>query len=139
MGKCIGIFIRKTVSLLSKLQIPLCLICINLQPHNWWIISNMYKSYGILFFLLSPIWLFGQSYFQQEVNYKIDVRLNDINHSLSADMEFEYINHSPQTLDYIVRRPWIISLFIFGPMRIRIPRPQWPNRNSCSAIIPCCA
>lgn len=48
----------------------------------------------------------GQSYFQQEVNYKIDVKLNDTNHSLSANMEFEYINNSPQTLDYIIVHLW---------------------------------
>lgn len=49
---------------------------------------------------------FSQDYFQQEVNYKIDVKLNDKNHSLSAYEEFEYINNSPTALDRIYIHLW---------------------------------
>ena len=41
----------------------------------------------------------AQSYFQQEVNFKIDVKLDDINHSLSAYETIEYINNSLDTLN----------------------------------------
>ena len=47
-----------------------------------------------------------KAYFQQEVNYKIDVRLDDKNHVLHAFETFEYINHSPNTLDKIYIHLW---------------------------------
>lgn len=47
-----------------------------------------------------------QSYWQQEVNYKIEVRLDDKNHTLHAFETFEYINHSPNTLDKIFIHLW---------------------------------
>lgn len=40
----------------------------------------------------------AQKYFQQEVNYKIDVRLDDKLHELNAFETIEYINNSPDTL-----------------------------------------
>lgn len=46
------------------------------------------------------------SYFQQEVNYKINVSLNDKKHSLHANIEIEYINHSPDTLKEIWFHLW---------------------------------
>ena len=42
-----------------------------------------------------------QNYFQQEVNYTINVKLDDRNHFLYGDEKFDYINNSPQTLQYI--------------------------------------
>jgi len=42
--------------------------------------------------------LSAQEYFQQEVNYKIDVKLNDKTHELSAFETIEYINNSPDDL-----------------------------------------
>jgi hypothetical protein len=45
-------------------------------------------------------------YWQQEVNYKIDVRLDDKNHVLRAFEAFEYINHSPDQLDFIYIHLW---------------------------------
>jgi len=57
-------------------------------------------------FLLLSIAVISQDYFQQEVNYKIDVKLNDVNHSLSAFIEIEYINNSPNTLDFIYFHLW---------------------------------
>ncbi len=42
-----------------------------------------------------------QKYWQQQVNFTIDVTLNDKDHSLQAFETLEYINHSPDTLRFI--------------------------------------
>ena len=63
----------------------------------------------ILLLLLLPFSLFSQTpkrYFQQEVNYKINVALDDTKHSLTADIELEYINHSNDTLQNIWFHLW---------------------------------
>jgi hypothetical protein len=46
------------------------------------------------------------SYWQQETNYIIDVRLNDIDHSLDGFLKLEYINHSPDTISFIWFHLW---------------------------------
>jgi len=46
------------------------------------------------------------SYWQQEVNYTIDVSLNDVDHSLTGFEQLEYINHSPDTLRFIWFHLW---------------------------------
>ncbi|MDZ7738230.1 MAG: M1 family metallopeptidase [Bacteroidales bacterium] len=48
----------------------------------------------------------SQDYFQQEVNYKINVSLNDTLHELHAFGKTEYINHSPDTLHSIYFHLW---------------------------------
>lgn len=48
----------------------------------------------------------AQEYWQQEVNYQIQVKLNDKNHTLSAHEEFEYVNNSPDALDTIWIHLW---------------------------------
>ncbi len=48
----------------------------------------------------------SQSYFQQEVNYTIDARLDDKSHYIHASVEMEYINHSPDTLKEIYMHLW---------------------------------
>ena len=48
----------------------------------------------------------AQDYFQQEVNYKINVSLNDTAHSLSVFEEIEYINNSPDELSFIWFHLW---------------------------------
>lgn len=62
-----------------------------------------------LFLLLvaNSLWLpsFTQ-YWQQEVNYKIDVALNDKTHTLKGFLDLEYINHSPDSLDFIWFHLW---------------------------------
>ena len=57
----------------------------------------------ILFFNFDS---FAQEYWQQEVNYKITVSLNDSNHTLSAFEEIEYINNSPDSLHFIWFHIW---------------------------------
>ena len=47
-----------------------------------------------------------QPYWQQEVNFKINVSLNDKDHTLEAFESIEYINHSPDTLRYIWFHLW---------------------------------
>jgi hypothetical protein len=61
-----------------------------------------------LIFFLSPILCLAQSgaYFQQEVNYKIKVELNDEQHILNGFEEFEYINHSSETLNELFIHLW---------------------------------
>ncbi|MBC8485911.1 MAG: M1 family metallopeptidase [Bacteroidetes bacterium] len=49
---------------------------------------------------------YAQEYFQQEVNYRIEVKLDDENHSLSAYEEIEYINNSPENLEFIYFHIW---------------------------------
>jgi hypothetical protein len=64
---------------------------------------------NLLLFLccFSCLWLSAQpGYWQQEVNFKIDVQLNDADHSLNAFAKIEYINHSPDTLRFIWFHLW---------------------------------
>jgi hypothetical protein len=46
------------------------------------------------------------SYWQQEVNYNIDVALNDKNHRLKGFLKLEYTNNSPDKLDFIWFHLW---------------------------------
>ncbi len=46
------------------------------------------------------------SYFQQEVNYKIDVRLDDTLHFLHGYETIEYVNNSHETINYIYFHLW---------------------------------
>lgn len=50
--------------------------------------------------------LFSQTYWQQEVNYKIEVTLDDKNNEITAVEEFEYINNSPNKLDFLYIHLW---------------------------------
>ncbi len=57
-------------------------------------------------FALSPFTLLAQSYFQQRVDYTIDVRLDDVRNELLANESFVYTNNSPQALDTIRIHLW---------------------------------
>ncbi len=48
----------------------------------------------------------SQVYFQQEVNYTIDVSLNDKLHELDAFESIQYINQSPDTLRFLYFHLW---------------------------------
>jgi len=48
----------------------------------------------------------AQNYWQQEVNYTIDVSLNDIEHSLTGLIKIQYFNRSPDTLNFIWFHLW---------------------------------
>lgn len=45
-------------------------------------------------------------YFQQEVNYRIEVSLDDRSHLLHANLSLDYVNHSPDTLHEIWFHLW---------------------------------
>ncbi len=59
--------------------------------------------------LLFPFILNAQNakpYFQQEVNYKIAVSLDDKNHTVTGNIDMEYINNSPDALPEIWIHLW---------------------------------
>ncbi len=63
--------------------------------------------------LISCLIIFGsfleasaQKYFQQEVNFRINVTLNDKFHELNAVETIEYINNSPDTLRFLFFHLW---------------------------------
>jgi V8-like Glu-specific endopeptidase len=60
-------------------------------------------SFGCLFIATSYS---QKKYWQQEVNFTIDVTLNDADHSLQAFETIEYINHSPDTIRFIWFHIW---------------------------------
>ncbi|MEP1231403.1 MAG: M1 family metallopeptidase [Litorimonas sp.] len=43
----------------------------------------------------------GPAYWQQQANYKIDATLNEKTRSISAEADIEYVNNSPDPLNYI--------------------------------------
>ena len=63
------------------------------------------KHLTFIFILLSGV-AHSQDYFQQEVNYTIDVRLDDVNNFLHGFEEFEYVNNSSTSLDKIYIHLW---------------------------------
>ncbi len=69
-----------------------------------------YASVRIITFCLAAIFPYqfalSQSYFQQEVNYKIHVTLNDLKHELKGFESIEYINNSPDTLAFLFFNLW---------------------------------
>ena len=56
--------------------------------------------------LFNGLFVFSQNYFQQEVNYKIEVQLDDKSHTLQAFEQIEYINNSPDKLEFIYFHLW---------------------------------
>lgn len=62
----------------------------------------------MLFLILHATRLPAQKsgYFQQEVNYTINVTLNDRRHELSAYESIQYINNSAQSLEFICFHLW---------------------------------
>jgi hypothetical protein len=69
------------------------------------VIRKRFVFYMALFFAVHSS--FSQAgYFQQEVNYKMDVTLNDEAHTISAFQQVKYINNSPQSLEYIYYHLW---------------------------------
>lgn len=73
-------------------------------------LSDTCNSCKLILFGAIVLWNFqdvtAQEYFQQEVNYTIDVTLNDKLHELNAFETVEYINHSPDTLEFLYFHLW---------------------------------
>ena len=57
-------------------------------------------------FTFSVIFAQESEYFQQNVDYNIEVTLNDTNHTLTAFEKLIYSNNSPDTLDFIWFHIW---------------------------------
>lgn len=61
----------------------------------------------LLFLLLgASVRAHAQSYFQQRVDHRIQVRLDDVRHTLHAYEEFDYHNNAPVALDTIWVHLW---------------------------------
>lgn len=72
-----------------------------------YIITCFKKKYFLFIFLnFTILFASAQAYFQQEVNYKIQVRLDDEKHELFADEIIEYKNNSPHDLSVIYMHIW---------------------------------
>lgn len=65
----------------------------------------MKHLYFLIGLLISQTAL-SQKDWQQTVNYQIDVKLNDVNHLLDGNIEIEYINNSPNALDFVYIHLW---------------------------------
>src|SRR5262245_31668429 len=59
-----------------------------------------------IFFVLRLNAQVTREYFQQEVNYRMQVSFDDVHHMLRGDISIEYINHSPDTLRFIYFHLW---------------------------------
>ena len=89
---------------------PGCNICLNrlysfsshpVMKHFVLLIS------AVALFLICPFGIHAQdNYWQQKVDYKIEVKLNDTLHELNAFITIDYKNNSPQTLDFIYIHLW---------------------------------
>ena len=82
----------------------------NSPLRSWPVFS---KKYSFLKYLLLGLGVFlrlqnisAQNYFQQTVNYKIQVTLNDTRHELKGFESIEYINNSPDTLLFLYFHLW---------------------------------
>lgn len=67
-------------------------------PYKYFFRKYLLLSLGVF----SPVLkVSSQNYFQQQVNYKIHVTLNDVKHELNGFESVEYINNSPDTLGFL--------------------------------------
>ena len=90
-------------------------LCNLIKFKNSFDVINSFSSFRTYLLRLFPLFLniiwsvspaSSQEYFQQEVNYKIHVTLNDKIHELSAHETVEYINNSPDTLRFLFFHLW---------------------------------
>jgi len=70
--------------------------------------TRKHKQFVLVLWLLIGMYAnaYSQNYFQQTVNYTIQVTLNDKKHELSAFEKIEYINNSPDTLRFLYFHLW---------------------------------
>jgi hypothetical protein len=61
--------------------------------------------YGLLL-ILTTHHTSAQEYFQQKVDYEIDVTLDDKSHQLNGNISFAYTNNSPNELNFIYMHLW---------------------------------
>ncbi len=68
--------------------------------------KNKRQVIYLAFFFTSFLGFAQQSYFQQKLDYVMDVKLNDKLHSISATQTITYVNNSPTTLTYLYFHLW---------------------------------
>ena len=64
------------------------------------------KATVFALFLCSINHLVAQEYWQQQVDYTIEVTLDDSNHLLNGFESIDYLNKSPDTLEYLIFHLW---------------------------------
>jgi len=69
-------------------------------------IQQMKFNYLFVFIFISSLLPAQKQYFQQHLDYKINVSLNDLDHSLKGDIQIVYKNNSPDVLDKIGIHLW---------------------------------
>ena len=65
----------------------------------------MKKLIYACFLVISPSAILAQ-YWQQQVDYRIEATLDDQLHRIYANIAFDYLNHSPHTLDSLYLHVW---------------------------------
>lgn len=69
--------------------------------------ENLKRKYpALLLLLLVSTIAVAQTYFQQEVNYTIQVKLDDVKHELTGSESIEYINNSPDRISFLYMHVW---------------------------------
>lgn len=95
-------FTLKSATLIHLNQFKSCFCKLN----NKWLKYH----FGCIFWflILFQISIIGQTspYFQQEVNYNISVALDDQHHFLHGSVEIEYVNNSPDELEFLYFHLW---------------------------------
>src|ERR1700733_29684 len=66
----------------------------------------MKKIIIFIFLAFTVLKVAAQPYWQQKVDYTIDVTLHDPEHTLDGFIKMQYANHSPDTLTYIWIHCW---------------------------------
>jgi hypothetical protein len=61
---------------------------------------------SLLLLIITHLLHAQQTYWQQQVNFKLDVTLNDAEHTLDGFAKIEYVNNSPDTLKFIWFHLW---------------------------------
>jgi hypothetical protein len=61
---------------------------------------------SLFIFLLGPLHSQSADYFQQKVEYLIEVELDDQDHLLKGSVKLNYFNHSPDTLSFLYFHLW---------------------------------
>src|SRR5436190_5942097 len=75
-------------------------VCLHSSLYIWQNTKNLKKLFFVTIAAMISSASFAQ-YWQQQVNYKINVSLNDQANTLKGLEELEYINNSPDKLDFI--------------------------------------
>ncbi len=69
-------------------------------------LNKYYFSYLFIFCAVKSIAQPDSNYFQQQVNYTISAKLNDVAHTIKGFETVEYKNNSPHELKYLIFHLW---------------------------------